>query len=166
MLSGLARESRRRFLYRVPACSHRLSGDPVVSHFARDPLGDGVEDDVQSLPRAYLVGDDAPLFDGILGQMGIEMIAIAGGGAHHDVVVQVVPVGVRGDHEPVLVAGDPAREFHAELVHLLRGHGVVRAEAQLDVVGQPAVFQDAFGESSLSRSMGSANASQSVPVRS
>ena len=77
--------------------------------------------------------------------MGIEMIAIAGGGAHHDVVVQVVPVGVRGDHELVFITGDAVCELHTELVHLLRCHGVVGTEAQLDVVRQTAVLLDAFG---------------------
>ena len=113
----------------------------VAVHLARDLLGDGVEDDAQPLPRAHLVGDDAPLLDGVLGQAGLEMVADARGRAHHDVVV---PVGVRGDHVLVLAARDAFGELHAELVHPLRGHGVVGTEAQLDVVGQPAVLPDAF----------------------
>ena len=72
------------------------------------------------------------------------MLPVPGCGAHHDVVMQMVPVGVRGDHELVFAARDPARELHAERVHLLGRHGVLGTEAELDVVGQPAVLPDAF----------------------
>lgn len=57
----------------------------------------------------------------------------------------VYAVGVRGDDELVVAAGDPAREFHAQFVRPSRVHGVVRTERHLDVVGQPAVPRDAFG---------------------
>ena len=73
------------------------------------------------------------------------MLPVSGGGAHHDVVVQVVAVGVCGDHELVFITGDAVRKLHTELVHLLRCHGVVGTEAQLDVVRQTAVLSDAFG---------------------
>ena len=116
----------------------------VAAHFACDPLGGGVEDDAQPLPLADLIGDDAPLLDDVLGQLRLQMLPVPGRGAHHDVVVQMMPVGVRGDHEPVFAAGDPTREFHAELVHPLGRHGVVGTEAQLDVVGQTAVLPDAL----------------------
>ena len=46
--------------------------------------------------------------------------------------------------ELVFAARDPTRELHAELVHPLGRHGVVGAEAQLDVIGQTAVLPDAF----------------------
>ena len=72
------------------------------------------------------------------------MLPVSGRCTHHDVVVQVVSVGVRGDRELVFAARDPTRELHAELVHPLGRHGVVGAEAQLDVIGQTAVLPDAF----------------------
>ena len=72
------------------------------------------------------------------------MSPVPGGGAHHDVVVQVVAVGVCGDHELVFITGDAVRKLHTEFVHPLGRHGVIGTEAQLDVVGQPAVLPDAL----------------------
>ena len=73
------------------------------------------------------------------------MLPVPGGGAHHDVVVQVVAVGVCGDHELVFITGDAVRKLHTEFVHPLGRHGVIGTEAQLDVVRQTAVLLDAFG---------------------
>lgn len=60
------------------------------------------------------------------------------GRADDDVVVQMVPVQMRGDDVPVFTARDRLGQRDAHLVHPLRGHVLVRSERMLQMQRQHA----------------------------
>ena len=91
----------------------------------------------QSLAAAQFVADRTPLVDASAGQTHLPAGASVGR-ADDDVVVQMVPVQMRGDDVPVFTARDRLGQRDAHLVHPLRGHVLVRSERMLQMQRQHA----------------------------